>query len=81
MSENQNEVPVVEVAKKSFQLPYKVKCSVCGKEKAVRHEVLLKRLVSFKGTIEERFNLHIAAYKCQDCKRDAKMKELEAELK
>ena len=70
----------VETTKKPFHLPYKVKCSVCGKEKAVRQEVLLKRLVGFKGTLEERFNLHIQAYKCQDCKRDAKMKEIEASL-
>ena len=78
--ENQNEVQVVE-SKKSFSLPYKVKCSVCGKEKAVRQEVLLKRLVGLKGTIEERFNLHIQSYKCQDCKREVKMKELESTLK
>ncbi len=81
-NEVQVEVPVVEetTTKKSFHLPYKVKCSVCGKEKAVRQEVLLKRLVGFKGTLEERFNAHILIYKCQECKRDAKMKEIEASL-
>ena len=81
--ENQNEVQAVEVKSevKSFSLPYKVKCSVCGKEKAVRHEVLIKRLVGLKGTLQERFDLHIQSYKCQDCKRAAKMKEIESELK
>lgn len=66
--------------KKPFALPYKVTCSQCGAVKAVRHEVLLKRLVGFKGTLEERFNQHILVYKCQGCKRDAKLKAVEAEL-
>lgn len=74
-----NEEVKVETTK-SFSLPYKVKCSVCGKEKSVRHEVLLKRLVGLKGTIEERFNLHILTYKCQECKRDQKMKEYEKDM-
>lgn len=76
-----NEEVKVEESTKSFSLPYKVKCSVCGKEKAVRHEVLIKRLVGLKGTLQERFELHIQSYKCQDCKRTAKMKEIESELK
>lgn len=66
--------------KKPFALPYKVTCSNCGAVKAVRHEVLLKRLVGFKGTLEERFTQHIAGYKCQGCKRDAKNAAIEAEL-
>ena len=81
------EAPIAEtapaeapVSKKAFQLPYKVTCSKCGSVKAVRHEVLLKRLVGFKGTLEERFNAHIAVYKCQICKRDDKNAAIEAEL-
>ena len=79
--ENQEVKVEVETTTPKFHLPYKVKCSVCGKEKSVRHEVLLKRLVPYKGTIEERFNLHIVSYKCQDCKRDIKMKEIEKDMK
>ena len=69
-----------ETTKKAFSLPYKVTCSKCGAVKAVRHEVLLKRLVGFKGTLEERFNQHIAGYKCQGCKRDEKNAAIQAEL-
>ncbi len=69
-----------ETPKKAFQLPYKVTCSNCGAVKAVRHEVLLKRLVGFKGTLEERFNAHIAGYQCQSCRRAAKLKAVEAEM-
>lgn len=69
-----------ETTKKAFSLPYKVTCSKCGAVKAVRHEVLLKRLVGFKGTLEERFNAHIASYKCQSCRREDKVKALEAEM-
>ena len=69
-----------ETTKKAFQLPYKVTCSKCGAVKAVRHEVLLKRLVPFKGTLEERFNAHIAGYKCQSCRREDKVKAMEAEM-
>ena len=72
--------PAEASAKKAFGLPYKVTCSKCGAVKAVRHEVLLKRLVGFKGTLEERFNQHIAGYKCQGCKREAKNAAIEAEL-
>lgn len=70
-----------ETTKKAFSLPYKVTCSKCGAVKAVRHEVLLKRLATAKGaTLEERFNNHIAGYKCQACKREDKVKALEAEM-
>ena len=70
-----------ESVKKPFALPYKVTCSKCGAVKAVRHEVLLKRLATAKGaTLEERFNNHIAGYKCQACKREDKVKALEAEM-
>ena len=64
----------------TFQLPYSVTCSVCGAKKAVRHEVLLKRLVKHKGTLEERFIAETATYKCQNCRRADKMKQLESEL-
>lgn len=75
--------PVAEVAeapKKSFQLPYKITCSKCGAQKAVRHEVLLKRLVAFKGTIEERYNAYAKVCTCQNCRREIKNAALEAEL-
>ena len=64
----------------AFRLPYEVTCSVCGAKKAVRHEVLLKRLVKHKGTLEERFIAETATYKCQNCRRADKMKQLEAQL-
>ena len=71
-----------ETTKKAFQLPYKVTCSVGGKEKAVRHEVLLKRMQGTKGnTLQEVFENHIKTYKCQECKREAKNAELEASFK
>lgn len=75
--------PVAEVipAKKAFSLPYKVTCSKCGAVKAVRQEVLLKRLVNVPGAnLEERFSNHIATYKCQDCKRVERLAELEKSL-
>lgn len=71
---------VVETTK-SFSLPYKVICSKCGKEKSVRHEVLLKRMVGFKGNLEDRFNQLSMVYECQDCRRESKMKEIESTLK
>lgn len=65
---------------KSFSLPYKITCSKCGAVKAVRHEVLLKRLVAFKGTIEERYNAYAKVCTCQNCRREIKLKAIEAEL-
>lgn len=66
---------------KAFSLPYKVTCSKCGAVKAVRHEVLLKRLVGVPGnTLEERFQNHIAGYKCQVCKREEKNAAIQADL-
>ena len=57
-------------APKAFQLPYKVTCSQCGAVKAVRHEVLLKRLEGVPGANdEERFNNHILTYKCAACRK------------
>ena len=46
----------------------------------VRHEVLLKRLVKYEGTLEERFNQNQSEYLCQNCKREDKLKELESKL-
>ena len=75
-------VPVVEtpIVKKPFALPYKITCSRCGSVKAVRHEVLLKRLVPFKGTIEERYNEYAKVCSCQNCRRELKNAALEAEF-
>lgn len=79
------EAPVSEIdsasPKTSFSLPYKVTCSICGAQKAVRHEVLLKRLVAFKGnTLEERYSAYAKVCSCQLCRRTAKLQAIEAEL-
>jgi len=74
------EAQIVETPKKSFALPYKITCSHCGTQKAVRHEVLLKRLVAFKGSIEDRYNAYAKVCTCQNCRREAKNAALEAEL-
>ena len=79
------EAPVSEIdsasPKTSFSLPYKVTCSICGAQKAVRHEVLLKRLVGFKGnTLEERYNEYAKTCTCQSYRRDIKLKAIEAEM-
>ncbi len=71
---------IVEETKKPFALPYKITCSRCGTQKAVRHEVLLKRLVGFKGTVEERYNEYAKTCTCQSCRRDIKLKAIEAEM-
>lgn len=65
---------------KAFSLPYKITCSRCGTQKAVRHEVLLKRLVGFKGTLEERFAAYAKVCTCQNCRREIKNATIEAEL-
>lgn len=80
---NQNtdaSVSEVSTSPKTFSLPYKVTCSICGAQKAVRHEVLLKRLVGFKGTLEERYNAYAKVCSCQNCRREAKLRAIEAEL-
>lgn len=64
----------------TFKLPYKVTCARCGATKAVRHEVLLKRLAKYEGSLEERFNTNQAEYLCQSCRREAKQAEIEAKL-
>lgn len=64
----------------TFKLPYKVTCSHCGAELAVRHEVLLKRLVKYSGTLEERFKANQAEYKCQKCRQQDKLAILESKL-
>jgi uncharacterized UBP type Zn finger protein len=64
----------------TFKLPYKVTCSKCGSVKAVRHEVLLKRLMKYKGSLEERFAANQAEYLCQSCKGQAKLAELEKQF-
>lgn len=65
----------------TFKLPYKVTCSHCGATKAVRHEVLLKRLAKAEGSsIQERFENHIADYLCQECRRNAKLAAMQAKL-
>ena len=70
---NKNETtdtPVAEKPAKPWSLPYKVTCSQCGAVKAVRHEVLLKRLEGVPGANdEERFNNHILTYKCSACRK------------
>jgi len=71
---------MTDTTKSVFSLPYKVVCSKCGSEKMVRHEVLLKRLVKYEGTLEERFNQNQSEYLCQNCKREDKLKELESKL-
>lgn len=62
---------------KLFTLPYKVICNHCKSEKMVRHDVLLKRLMKHKGTLQERFIAETKTYLCQNCKRIEKNKELE----
>lgn len=65
-----NDTPVAEKPAKAWSLPYKVTCSQCGAVKAVRHEVLLKRLEGVPGANdEERFNNHILTYKCAACRK------------
>ena len=61
----------------TFTLPYKVICNRCKSEKMVRHDVLLKRLMKHKGTLQERFIAETKTYLCQNCKRIEKNKELE----
>jgi len=64
----------------TFKLPYKVTCSKCGAELAVRHEVLLKRLVKYSGTLEERFIANQKEYKCQKCRASDRLAVLESKL-
>lgn len=64
----------------TFKLPYKVTCSHCGAELAVRHEVLLKRLVKYSGTLEERFIANQKEYKCQKCRASDRLAVLESKL-
>lgn len=47
------------------KLPNKVKCTVCGKAKAVRKPVLEKRIEKF-GSLEKL----LAEYVCRDCNRE-----------
>lgn len=80
-----NDTPVVEKPVKAWSLPYKVKCSVSGAVKAVRHEVLLKRLDNpkYHGTLRERFEQHMKDYKCADVRRAERnaLKEAAAKAK
>lgn len=64
----------------AFKLPYKVTCARCGAVKAVRHEVLLKRLAKYEGTLEERFNANQAEYLCQSCRAESRIAAQEAKL-
>ena len=79
MSKNKNakQIPA-SATTKAFQLPYSCTCSKCGAKKAVRHEVLLKRMQKFAGSVQERHEALSAVYLCQDCRREAKMAALEA---
>lgn len=64
----------------TIKLPYKVKCTQCGSVKAVRHDVLLKRLVKHEGTLEERLNKELETYVCQSCKSAAKLEDLKKQF-
>ncbi len=59
-----------------FKLPYQVTCSKCGSKKAVRHEVLLKRLAKHEGTLDERLQAELNTYVCQSCRSSSKIDEL-----
>jgi len=75
-----DDVEIAETKKPVFKLPYQVTCSKCGAKKAVRHEVLLKRLAKYEGTLEERFNANQAEYLCQSCRAEKRNAEIEAKL-
>ena len=63
------------------KLPYKVKCTNCGSVKAVRHDVLLKRLMKHEGSLEERLQKELETYVCQSCRSSSKIDELKKMFK
>lgn len=85
MSKSPKTEAKTEAAPKAWSLPYKVTCSVSGAVKAVRHEVLMKRLDNpkYTGTLQERFEQHMKDYKCADVRRAERnaLKEAAAKAK
>jgi hypothetical protein len=64
-----------------IDLPNKIYCPKCESVKAVRHDVLLKRLMKHEGSLEERLQKELETYVCQSCRSSSKIDELKKMFK